>query len=64
MSTLSAIMFAKRRSEVKTERRNKAIVKYTTNVQKRLKENECSKDNGRIRQPAISICTVKTPGTV
>ena len=40
MSTLSAIMFAKRRSEVKTERRNKAIVKYTTNVQKRLKENE------------------------
>jgi hypothetical protein len=38
MSTLSAIMLAKRRSEVKTERRNKAIVKYTTNVQKRLKE--------------------------
>ena len=38
MSTLSAIMFAKRRSEVKTERRNKAIVKYTNNVQKRLKE--------------------------
>jgi len=36
MSTLSAIMFAKRRSEVKTERRNK----YINNVQKRLKENE------------------------
>lgn len=36
MSTLSAIMFAKRRSEVKTERRNKHI----NNVQKRLKENE------------------------
>lgn len=40
MSSLSAIMFAKRRSEVVKERKNKAIVKYTTNVQKRLKENE------------------------
>ena len=40
MSTLSAIMFAKRRSEVKTEHRKKAIVKYSNNVQKRLKENE------------------------
>lgn len=40
MSTLSAVMFAKRRSEVKTEHRNKEIIKYTTNVQKRLKENE------------------------
>lgn len=40
MSTISAIMLAKRRSELVKERKSKAIVKYTNNVQKRLKENE------------------------
>jgi hypothetical protein len=31
-------MFAKRRSELVKERKSKAIVKYTANVEKRLKE--------------------------
>ena len=38
MSTISAIMFAKRRSEVDRERFNQAASKHMLNVQKRLKE--------------------------
>lgn len=38
MSTISAIMFAKRRSEVDRERFNQAASKHMINVQKRLKE--------------------------
>lgn len=39
MSTISAIMFAKRRSEVDKERFNQAASKHMLNVQKRLREN-------------------------
>lgn len=39
MSTISAIMFAKRRSEVDRERFNQAATKHMLNVQKRLREN-------------------------
>ena len=39
MSTISAIMFAKRRSEVNRERFNQAATKHMLNVQKRLREN-------------------------
>lgn len=38
MSTISAIMFAKRRSEVDKERFNQAASKHMLNVQKRLRE--------------------------
>lgn len=40
MSTLSAIMHAKRRQEAARQRREQAIIKYTNTVQKRLKEDE------------------------
>lgn len=39
MSTISAIMFAKRRSEVDREKFNQAATKHMLNVQKRLREN-------------------------
>ena len=39
MSTISAIMFAKRRSEVDREKFNQAESKHMLNVQKRLREN-------------------------
>lgn len=38
MSTISAIMFAKRRSEVDREKFNQAATKHMLNVQKRLRE--------------------------
>lgn len=38
MSTISAIMFAKRRSEVDREKFNQATAKHMLNVQKRLRE--------------------------